>query len=444
MSEIEQAVQTQEASDASEASSAYEYAFEKVPEDKRKSGASIFVVLAGYAISLSNFVLGTTIGSKMPFKDAILASLWGNLFLIIVAILLGLLAFSTGLSTSFLSRKAFGRRGSAIFSVLLTISAINWIAVNADTFSKMIKTTFSWWPLPAALTAILVVAMWAQSSIRGYKGLEIVSWLGVPAAIALTIACIVAVGIDSNGFQGAISFVPEGPHLTFTAASASVVGGWIFGCIITPDVCRFAKNKMHVAVGGFFAFIIGLFGLQLCGILVAAATGAKDFVAATAALGLGVLVFLCAVFCLWTTQDNNIYGASLAMQNVFEHTPLEGKVTHKTMAIIIAACSAVFAAAGALKYLLPVVQSLSVLLPPIPGLIVGECFFVKHAKDRKEINWVAIMAWIGGGIVGYAALKANFFISPVCGMAATLVLYIILSKLLDNTLNKDVMDSQHD
>lgn len=422
-----------------EVASAYEYAFERVPEEKRKNGASIFVVLAGYAISLSNFVLGTTIGSQLSFKDAVFSSLVGNLFLIFVAIVLGLLAFNTGLSTSFLSRKAFGRRGSSIFSILLAISAVNWIGVNADTFSKMIKSTFAWWPIPVSITAILVVAMWAQSSIRGYKGLEFVSWLGVPAAIILTFACIIGVGMRT-GFTEIFAYVPE-KSMTFTASSASVIGGWIFGCIITPDVCRFAKKKTHVTVGGFFAFIIGLFGLQLCGILVADATKQTSFVDATAELGLGLIVFLCAVFCLWTTQDNNLYGASLAMQNVFERTPLEGKVKHSTLSIIIAACAAIFAAVGALKYLLPVIQFLSVLLPPIPGLIVGECFFVKRSKENKEINWVSIVAWVIGGVVGYAALKANFFISPVCGMAATIIAYVALSKALDSKLNADCKET---
>ncbi|MEG1857832.1 MAG: cytosine permease [Pseudoflavonifractor sp.] len=421
---------------APEKENAYEYAFEQVPMDKRKKPGSIFVILAGYAISLSNFVTGTTVGSKMAFGDAVLACLVGNLFLIVIAVLLGVIAFKTGLSTAFLSRKALGIRASAIFSVILVISSINWIAVNADTFANLIKNTFSWWPIPVAITCILVVIMWAQSAIRGMKGLEIVSWLGVPCAVALTVACVIAVGAKI-GYGEVLSFVPDdGVTMTFTAASASFIGAWVFGCIITPDVCRFAKKETHVVVCGFFAFIAGLFGLELCGILVAAATRENNFVGATAALGLGVLVFFCAIFCLWTTQDNNIYGASLAMQNVFQGTKLEGKVSHKLLAIIVAALAAAFAAFGAVKFLLPVTKALSIFLPPIPGLIVAEWFFVKKSKELKSINWLAIVAWVGGAVAGSLALKANFFISPVIGMGVTIILYVILSKLLDKSVNK--------
>ena len=350
--------------------------------------------------------------------------------------LLGVVAFKTGLSTAFLSRKALGARASSIFSIILAISAVNWIAVNSDTFSNMIKSTFSWWPIPVAITSVLVIALWAQSAIRGMKGLEIVSWLGVPCAIILTVACFIAVGVQA-GYGNVTAFIPEGGStLTFTAATASFIGAWVFGCIITPDVCRFAKKASHVAVGAFVAVMLGLFGLELCGIMVAAATRENNFVGATAALGLGVLVFFCAIFCLWTTQDNNIYGASLALQNIFEGTKLGGKVPHMLLAILVAAAAAIFAAFGATKFLLPVTQALSVLLPPIPGLIVGEWFFVKKSKENRKVNWLALISWAAGGVAGYAALQANFFISSIIGMVVTIVFYVVLSKLLDKSLNK--------
>ena len=173
--------------------------------------------------------------------------------------------------------------------------------------------------------------------------------------------------------------------------------------------------------------------------LAAQATNKSDFVTATAALGLGVLVFICAIFCVWTTQDNNIYSAGLALQNVMKDTKLEGKVKHAVLAVIVATAAAIFAAVGATKFLLPVVQTLSVLLPPIPGLIIAEAFFVKRSKEKKNINWVAIITWIVGTVVGEVALKLNFFIPAILSMVVTFVLYIIMSKALDNVLNKDVM-----
>ncbi|MDO4554898.1 MAG: cytosine permease [Lachnospiraceae bacterium] len=419
-------------------SSELEYAFESVPDSAKKSLGSILVILTGYTISLSNFVSGATVGSKMPFKEAVAACALGNIMLIIVATLLGIIAFRTGLSTSVLARKALGARSSAILSFLLVISAVNWIAVNADTFSNLIKSTFGWWPIPVAITSILVVAIWAQSAIRGVKGLEIVSWLGVPCALVLTIVCAIAISVKT-GYSTVFNFIPASDvQISFASGSTSFVGAWIFGCIVSPDVCRYAKKRNHVAFGAPIAVAVGLFGLEVIGIMTAQATNQSSFVEATAALGLGVLVFICAIFCVWTTQDNNIYSAGLALQNVMKDTPLEGKVKHAVLAVIIATAAAIFAAAGATKYLLPVVQTLSILLPPIPGLIIAEFYFVKKSKENKAINWVAIITWIIGTAVGYVALQNNFLIPAIVSMIVTFVLYIVLSKCLDGVVNKDL------
>ncbi len=371
----------------------------------------------------------------MTFADAMIAILAADAFLITVVIITGIMAYESGLSTAFLSRKAFGKKGSSIFSLILVFSAINWVGINGDTFAKMIASTFPWWPIPISITAVIVIAIWVQSALKGYNGLEFISYLGVPAAIVLTIVCVFFVGKESQGFANVLSYIPAEP-MSFTAASASVIGSWIFGCVITPDVCRFARSKKDVVVAGFTAFIIGLFGLQLTGVLVATATAKGDFVSATAALGLSLLVFICSVFCLWTTQDNNIYAASLALQNVLNETKLSGKIKHSTVAITIAAIAAAFGFMGALKYLLPIIQTLSVLIAPVPGLLVAERYIVKNSKEAKDVNYLAIIAWIGGGIGGYVALKNNFFISPVIGMITAMILYTAISLAFDKKVNK--------
>ena len=420
-----------------------EYAFGKVPMSARKSLSTILVILMGYTISLSNFVTGATVGSKMAFGPAVIACLVGNGILVLVATILGVMAARTGLTTSVLARKSLGKRSSAILSLLLAFSAVNWIAVNADTFSNLIASNIPVWPIPVSITCILVVALWAQSAIRGVKGLEIVSRLGVPAAVALTIACAIAIGMNAGGYQQVFSYVPES-SISFAAGSTSFCGAWIFGCIVTPDVTRYAGKSSHVAITAPIAVMVGLFGLELIGIMTAQATREPGFVPATRALGLGILVLICAVFCVWTTQDNNIYSASLALQNVLKDTKAEGRMKHAYLAIIIASASAIFAAIGAVKYLLPVTQMLSVLLPPIPGMMIAEYWVVRRSKAHKAINWVAIITWAAGTVLGEVALQHNFLIPAIVSMAVTFILYIILSLVLDPVLNKDTVKGDSD
>jgi cytosine permease len=406
---------------------AFEYAFEKVPEDKRKNLPGLTIVLAGFPIALSNFIIGGLVSSGLSFPKTVLVLLTGNLILMSVVILMGIFASQTGLSSTFLSRRAFGRIGSYIFSGLLFLSALTWISTNGDIFARLIDSLFAWWPLPIPLTASLAVFMWLLSAMRGYKGLAIMSKIGVPAAVVLSVVGVIAVGLSEGGFQGVTSYIPENP-ITFTAATAAIVGGWIYGATITPDITRFAKKPVHVVIAGTIAFSIGCFGFQFAGAMVAIGTGESDFIKAMINLGMGLVAFFTAVFCLWTTEDKEIYTASLAMQNIIKDTKYYGKIKHKHTATFFATIAAVFAAGGIFTYIMPIIQFLSILVPPVPGIIIAEGFFVKKPKHNQLINKRAIIAWLVGGILSYIALKSEFFIPPLIGMGAAAITYILLEK----------------
>jgi cytosine permease len=407
---------------------AYEYAFEKVPENKRKSLLNLVFVLAGYPIALTNFFIGGSIGAGLPFPQAVLALLLGNAVLIAIVILTGTVAFRTGLSTTFLSKRAFGKSGSYIFSFLVALSAVTWVALNGDLFSRMIQATFSWWPIPLSITAVICIAMWLISSVRGMKGLTVVSYLGVPAALLLSIYAIYRVGEESGGFSGVFGYVPQAP-MSFTAATAAVVGSFAFGATITPDVCRFAKKQGHVVIAGTLAFLVGCFGLQFAGVFIASSTGILDFMDAMVSIGLAVLAFFTAIFCLWTTQDNNIYGASLALQNIIKDTKYYGKIKHKHIAIVIAGIAAIFAAGGIFSYIIPIVTFLSILIPAVPGIIVTQEFFIKEQNTDLFLNKNAIFSWIIGAIGSYISLKMNFFIAPVTGFILGSLSYLLIYKI---------------
>ena len=265
---------------AEQGGSEIEYAFGRVPADKRKTFSTILVILVGYCISLSNFVTGATVGSKMSFSGTVWSIVVGNAILAFVAVMVGIIGAKSGKTTLVLARNFLGKRSSAIMSVLIALSAVNWIAVNANTFADMILTNFKWWPLPVWLTAIIVVAIWAQSAIRGVKGLEIVSWLGAPAAVILAIASFIAIG-TKTGFGAVVHYVPGEGQLTFAAGSTSIVGAWIFGCIVTPDVTRYAKNGKHVAFAAPIAVYVGLAMIELVGADAAKLESAKQDIAET-------------------------------------------------------------------------------------------------------------------------------------------------------------------
>ena len=115
----------------------------------------------------------------------------------------------------------------------------------------------------------------------------------------------------------------------------------------------------------------------------------------------------------------------------------EGKGKHAWLAIIVAALAAIFAAVGAVKYLLPVVKALSVLLPPIPAMMIAEQWCVKNSKENQNINWVGIVSWIVATVIGQICVNRNFLIPAVVSMVVAFFLYWGLSKALDKSWNKE-------
>lgn len=414
----------------------FEFAFDPVPADRRQGWFSLFLVLAGYAIAVSNFVTGAAIGYRMTFFDAMVALVVGDAFLIFVAVSTGIISFESGWSTSFLSRMVFGKKGSTIFSLLLVASSINWIGINGNTFARIVTANFPGIPIPEALLGAAIIMVWSISAMRGYKGLEIVSWIGVPIALILAIVCFVLVGVQNGGYGVILAYTPNpADEMPVVTAVSSIVGSWVFGCLITPDVCRFAKNHTSVVAAGTGAFLLGLFCLQFVGVVVAQVSGMGDFSVATAAIGLGLLVLICTLVCLCTTQDNNIYGAGLAAQNILDATRLKGKVAHRWIALAVTAASALFAACGALQWLLPIIQFLSVLLVPIPAMILAERYFVRHSKFTLEVNPIAMICWLAGGVIGQVCLSTGFSVSAIVAYVFTALLYTGLSLGFDGKIS---------
>ncbi|MEH7255699.1 cytosine permease, partial [Neobacillus niacini] len=76
-----------------------DYALSKVPEEKRRSALATSFVWVGWCVSLSAFLTGGVIGGGTTAAAGLWAVLLGNLFLVVISSLIGLIGFKTGLST---------------------------------------------------------------------------------------------------------------------------------------------------------------------------------------------------------------------------------------------------------------------------------------------------------------------------------------------------------
>lgn len=200
--------------------------------------------------------------------------------------------------------------------------------------------------------------------------------------------------------------------------------------------------KIHMMVLLLPIITIGCLGFQVSGAFVALSTGEGDFINAMVGLGLGLVAFLTAIFCLWTTEDKEIYTGSLALQNIIRDTKYRGKIKHVHTATFIACCAGLFAAAGIYSFIMPIIQALSILVPPIAGIMIAEGYFIQQSKQELQMNKNAFIAWILGGLASYFALKFNFFIPPLLGIFVAGLFYISLEKALMKSQIKQTLSTK--
>ncbi|MEG0963276.1 MAG: cytosine permease [Lachnospiraceae bacterium] len=409
-------------------SSLYEYAFVSVPENQRKKSRGLFYILTGYTSALSCLVIGAKIGAALPFWHAIAACFLGDFVLILIGTSMGILSSKTGWSTAFLSQKMLGKSVSVILSILIIICSVFWIGINGSLFASMFISVFPAWPIPVSITSLAIIAIWSYSATYGWGGLETTSKIVVPCSLILLFYAMFQLFVKMKGID--FLFVPPiTVPMTFSAASTAIIGNYVFGCIITPDTCRFAKTPKKVALVCPCAYIVGLFLFNVCGIIVTKAGGFSNFIRATVAVGLVVPMLLCSIFCLATTQNINAYGGSLAIQNIFQGTSLEGNVSHKVTVYIIGGLAAAISVSGIGNYLVPVVSSFAILMVPFPGMLLGEFLFFREKTKERKLEKYSIAVWAAGSLSGFLFLKMNLPIAPFWEMLFSGICYIIINKI---------------
>lgn len=415
----------------------YENAFVPVPGEGRKSTSTVLFVTMGYMATLSCFVIGVKVGYALPFGQAVLACIVGNLILMGIGILMGIIGFETGWSTTFLIRKMFGKNASLLVSGLIILLSIYWVGMNGDSFARMIVTVLPHWPIPVAVTAVVLVALWGMTAAYGWRGLAMTSFILTPLAVVWAISGVGMLYRKMDVVQVIQNFTPHG-NLTITTAIAAVAGNYIFGCIVSPDHCRFAKSRKAVVQIILPSYTIGFILFNICGVLVAQLGNSPEFGVGVAKLGLAVPYLICAAMTLWTTENYNMYCGSLAIQNLFLGTPVEGNLSHRLATGVLAGLSAAFAAMEALNYLMPVVTLIAGLVPPVAGILFAE-YFVFRPNQKYSIHrgthWIWIPAWIVGSTVGIWSYYANFLISPVNALVVSGFIYVIIKMIVNRKIH---------
>lgn len=406
-----------------------DYSRHEVPKNKTVTGWHIGMIMIGVAITVPAFMVGSTLGQALGFSRAIPAFFIGSFILTIIAGCVGSVGASTHLSTAMIIKRSFGKEGSRVVNFILGITWLGWFAVIAALFGQAVSSGLSDLGLPAipenvaiVLGAVLMVVV----TIFGFKALDKLSLVAVPV-MALFLALVVYLSLK-NQPAGTILQSKGVDKLDLGAAISLVVGTFIVGTTMFPDLCRYAKSQSHAWIGSVIAFVVGYATVLSMAAIPSIATGEADLMKIISALGLGAIGLFMLIFATWTTNSYNLYSASLAFAPVF------AKFEKWVLVVFISIAGTLIALLGAAQYLIEWVTFLSVALPPVAGVYVTDYFVFTSSwldtQQRSGIWWPAFAAWLVGTAIAQMAAMETIRLTSMPAVDAIITAVVVYYGLM--------------
>ncbi|MGN0927296.1 cytosine permease [Ectopseudomonas mendocina] len=402
-----------------------DYPLSEVPNGARKGLFSTAILLFGFTFFTATMFAGGKIGMAFDFTTLLWAAVIGNLLLGLYAAVLGLIACRSGLNSVLMGRFCFGEVGSKLSDMLLGFTQIGWYAWGTATIAIILVKILG---LPESLTIPLMVLFgfgFCLTAFVGYKGLDLLSRVAVPAMLVLLVVSLWIATRDIGGLSGLLAVEPK-ESMSLSVAITLVFGTFVSGATQATNWTRFARSGRVAVLASMVGFFIGN-GLMI----VAGAYGAivyqqPDVVEVLVLQGLSMAAVVMLFLNLWTTQDNTIYNFAAAGCNLLR----TGK--RKTVTLVGAGIGTLLAIGGMYEMLIPFLILLGSIIPPIGGVIMADFFYGHRARYPKlaEVRLPAFN-WVGLGAYLIGALSAYFspWVAPLVGIAVAALAYVMLFEL---------------
>lgn len=406
----------------------YDYPTDPVPREKRRGWLNLSFVTAGLSVAMSTLYTGASLATLLTFQDSIFAIVLGCAFLFLMAGLMGSIGAAHGVTFSVLARHAFGRFGSRIVGLVWAMSLTGWFAWQTGFFGETINIMFP----NSAITQVGVATVWGgllmmTTAIIGFKGLAILSSIAAPIILGM---CLFGsyFAFSKVGLSELSAIAPEDPE-SLAVGVTLVIGGWIVGAIMQPDVSRYVKTPAQNWIAcGIAMVVLGV--ATFSGMVMVRAAGTENIMNAMVALGMGVGSLLMVILAQWTSNDNNLYSASLGVANV-------RAIAKWKIAVSLGIVATAIAAFGITGLFVPFLLLLGVYIPPIGGVVAVDYYFLagreryKFSPDTTYRQWnlMAFLAVILAGLI--TDLWLGFGIGAINSFILGGVLYFLGTKLAE-------------
>ncbi|MDV7105852.1 cytosine permease [Vibrio sp. TH_r3] len=403
-----------------------DYPLSAVPAGSRKGLISMSVMLAGFTFFTATMWAGGSLGAAFSLNELLVILVIGNLILGTYAAALAYIAYKTGLNTVLLGRYCFGEFGSKLSDFVLGFTQIGWYAWGVATIAIVLTKLLGideTWQIP--LMVLFGFGFCITASI-GYRAMELLSKISVPAMLAFIGLCFYTGLVDVGGVGALFDIAPQ-ESMSVSAAVTVVIGTFISGGTQATNWSRFSKTGKIAVVSTLAAFFVGNGLMVFIGAFGAMIYQQSDIVDILVAQGFMVTAILMLFANIWTTQDNTIYNFAAAGCNLFR-TDKRGLIT-----VIGGAIGTLLAILGMYNYLIPFLILLGTFIPPI-GAIIMTNFWVVYKGNPPKLTDIELPNFDTKGLAAYAlgSLAAYFspWVPPIIGMLVASISYVVLVTVL--------------
>lgn len=405
-----------------------------IPEEKRDRGfQQIFVIWAGFAIVITNFLLGSltvNAGLVVGFIAAVL-----SIVAIGAIVYLGTwIAAAEGTAGTTAMRAPFGIQGRVIPSLAMVLATVGWFGVQTGIVASSAQEIFANFgvSLPFWLLAAVLGTVMASVAVFGYEWIEWLNRIAVPVMILLLALVVYQIvtnyGVDISGGSGMSFWAALN---VFPAATAAYL-------LVAMDYGRYgdAAAPSKPSWGATLAWIVFAVALAGIGIVAAAAAGTWDPVQIMIELGLGSVGLLLLVAGSWTTNVTNVYAGGMALTQI---TGMNRAYMTTATGLIgtVLAIGGIYSIGGIQGFL----TALTVTLVPTTGILLVDYYLLDRDFDTDELfsrsgkywylngwNPAAVVAWLTGAV--FATVTPEWTVPALSsGIVAGVIYYSLKSPI---------------
>lgn len=450
-----------------------EYMLESVPRTARRSTWGIAAIWVGFGFVVTGLVVGGQLAGQggtagMPMGQAFLTVAAGELFLFILTILLGIPAMATGFNLAMLARFSYGRVGMVVPMVVMALLTLGWfssilgmigdvwgVLLGSPTGVTVIDPAVLGRPgiapisLEVVLSCLVFGALFTWTAYRGISAIEKIALPVAPFVLIVSLVVGIAMVKDFGGWDAVVAESDTRSGFGFGSGLTLVIGAWIAGAIMGPDIMRFAKNRKAVLIGAAACFIITNPLLNVVGYIGTIATGDANFVNWMYVQGvfialIGVLVWTVS---LWTTNNSELYSNSLytgaGMNSV------GWNVRRTSIVLVVGIIGTILGSLGFYQlFFADFITVLGAAFVPLAGPIIADYYLLRKSvytdanlTRQRPVRWTGVVSFLVGAVCGivfqYFLPLPGGFSAGVAALIVTLVVHVGLHYLLPGVRAED-------